>query len=47
MMQQRQVNQQTMHHVPSLRFPEFKDEWEEKRLGEVLTFFSGGTLETI
>ena len=29
--------------VPKLRFPEFSGEWEEKRLGEVVKTFSGGT----
>lgn len=31
--------------VPKLRFPDFQDseEWEEKTLGEVVTFSSGGT----
>jgi type I restriction enzyme S subunit len=34
--------------VPKLRFPEFEDsgEWELKKLGEVGTFFSGGTPDT-
>ncbi|MFN8968223.1 MAG: restriction endonuclease subunit S, partial [Pseudanabaena sp.] len=29
--------------VPKLRFPEFRDsgEWEEKKLGEVATFYNG------
>ncbi|HDI5068111.1 TPA: restriction endonuclease subunit S, partial [Staphylococcus aureus] len=30
-------------NVPELRFPEFEGEWEEKKLGEVGTFTSGGT----
>ena len=29
--------------VPQLRFREFSREWEEKKLGNVCTFFSGGT----
>lgn len=29
--------------IPSLRFPEFSGEWEEKRLGELAIFASGGT----
>src|SRR5690606_28077133 len=29
--------------VPNLRFPEFIDEWETKKLGEIATFYSGGT----
>lgn len=27
--------------IPKLRFPEFKDEWEDKQLGEILTIGSG------
>ncbi|HAR4235127.1 restriction endonuclease subunit S, partial [Staphylococcus aureus] len=30
-------------NVPELRFPGFEGEWEEKQLGEVGTFTSGGT----
>ncbi|SQE41189.1 putative restriction and modification system specificity protein [Staphylococcus aureus] len=30
-------------NVPELRFPAFEGEWEEKKLGEVGTFTSGGT----
>jgi type I restriction enzyme S subunit len=26
-----------------LRFPEFEGEWEVKKLGEISTFYSGGT----
>ncbi len=35
--------------VPKLRFKEFEDdgEWEEKKLGEVFTTYSGGTPSTI
>ena len=29
--------------VPNLRFPEFKGEWEDKKLGDVATISSGGT----
>jgi type I restriction enzyme S subunit len=29
--------------VPNLRFPEFKEEWEEKKLKDIATFYSGGT----
>lgn len=29
--------------VPKLRFPEFTGEWEEKKMREVVTSFSGGT----
>ncbi|MDK2802437.1 MAG: restriction endonuclease subunit S [Oscillospiraceae bacterium] len=29
--------------VPKLRFPEFSWKWQEKRLGGVCEFFSGGT----
>ncbi len=29
--------------TPELRFPEFSDEWQEKRLGDFSTMFSGGT----
>ncbi|HDH4524816.1 TPA: restriction endonuclease subunit S [Staphylococcus aureus] len=32
-----------MKNVPELRFPGFEGEWEEKKLGEVGTFTSGGT----
>ena len=30
-------------NVPHLRFPEFSGEWEEHKLSEVCSFFSGGT----
>lgn len=30
-----------MSNIPKLRFPEFKGEWEEKRLGECLTLLYG------
>lgn len=30
-------------NVPNLRFPEFKGEWEDKKLGDVATISSGGT----
>lgn len=30
-------------NVPALRFPEFKGEWEKKKLGEVTNWSSGGT----
>ena len=30
-------------NVPTLRFPEFKDEWKKERLKDNCTFFSGGT----
>ena len=30
-------------NVPNLRFPEFKEEWEEKKLKDIATFYSGGT----
>ena len=29
--------------VPNLRFPSFEGEWEVKKLGEISTFYSGGT----
>ena len=32
-----------MRKVPKLRFKEFSDEWEEKKLGKIGKFFSGGT----
>ncbi len=35
-----------MNKIPALRFPEFKDEWREVRLGEICEFFSGGTPST-
>ena len=28
-------------NVPNLRFPEFKGEWEDKKLGDVATISSG------
>lgn len=34
-------NQQT--NIPKLRFPEFKGDWEKKKLGEVAEISSGGT----
>jgi len=30
-------------NMPQLRFPEFKDEWKKKKLGEVAEISSGGT----
>lgn len=35
--------QQNISNIPKLRFPGFDGVWEEKRLGEVAKFFSGGT----
>ncbi len=32
-----------LERVPELRFKEFSGEWEEKKLGDIATFFSGGT----
>ena len=32
-----------MSKIPKLRFPEFKDDWTEVKLGKIATFFSGGT----
>ena len=32
-----------MKNVPQLRFGEFSGEWEEKKIGQIGTFFSGGT----
>lgn len=32
--------------IPKLRFPEFSEEWEKKRLGELGTFKGGGTPKT-
>lgn len=29
--------------IPKLRFPEFEGEWEERKLGEITTWVSGGT----
>ncbi|MGO2869806.1 MAG: restriction endonuclease subunit S [Staphylococcus equorum] len=34
-----------MKNVPELRFPEFIEEWEEKRLGEVTIYKNGGSFE--
>ena len=31
-------------NVPNLRFPEFKGEWEDKKLGDVATISSGGKI---
>ncbi|MTV22395.1 restriction endonuclease subunit S [Staphylococcus delphini] len=31
-------------NVPELRFPEFEDEWEEKKLGEIVSFGKGKLL---
>ncbi|MEL0537317.1 restriction endonuclease subunit S [Staphylococcus debuckii] len=36
-------DKQQKSNVPELRFPEFEGEWEEKKLGEICTFASGGT----
>jgi len=33
----------TQTNTPKLRFPEFKSEWERKRLGEIAQITSGGT----
>ena len=33
-------------NVPELRFPEFEDEWKQKRLGEVAEIIGGGTPST-
>ncbi len=35
-----------MRNLPALRFPEFKEEWEKKKLGEVCEIVGGGTPET-
>ncbi len=32
-----------IRNVPHLRFPEFTEEWEECKLSDLCTFFSGGT----
>ena len=32
-----------MKRVPKLRFPEFTDDWEQRKLGEVIESYSGGT----
>ena len=31
------------NNIPTLRFPEFKDNWEMKKLGEITNWASGGT----
>ena len=31
------------HKVPNLRFKDFTDDWEQRKLGEISTSFSGGT----
>ena len=33
-------------NIPKLRFPEFKGEWEKKKLGEVGSLIGGGTPST-
>jgi type I restriction enzyme S subunit len=33
-------------HIPQLRFPEFKKDWERKRLGDLGIFSGGGTPDT-
>ena len=33
----------TKPNVPNLRFPGFEGEWENKRIGDIGKFFSGGT----
>ncbi|UXR78399.1 restriction endonuclease subunit S [Staphylococcus sp. IVB6227] len=35
-----------IRNVPELRFPEFEDEWKQKRLGEVAEIIGGGTPST-
>ncbi len=37
------IDDKTSHNSPSLRFPEFTGEWENKRIGDIGKFFSGGT----
>ena len=37
------IDDKTSHNSPSLRFPEFNGEWENKRIGDIGKFFSGGT----
>ena len=36
-------NEHNKINVPNLRFPEFQGEWEKCKLGDVCSFFSGGT----
>ena len=33
-------------NVPEIRFRGFDGEWEEKRLGDICNFYSGGTPTT-
>ncbi len=35
--------QDNKQYTPELRFPEFHDDWQVKRLGEIAEMFSGGT----
>ena len=35
-----------MKKVPKLRFKEFSDEWQEKKLGEITKITAGGTPST-
>ena len=35
------IAQPTKPNTPTLRFPEFSDEWVENKLGEVATFSKG------
>ena len=37
------IDGKTSHNSPSIRFPEFTGEWENKRIGDIGKFFSGGT----
>jgi type I restriction enzyme S subunit len=39
----RHCEHDTESNIPKLRFPEFKDDWTEVKLGKIATFFSGGT----
>lgn len=40
------TDKQTYKHVPKLRFPEFKGEWEIKKLGDIAELFAGATPST-
>ena len=37
------MKEKEMKRVPKLRFPEFTDDWEQRKLGEVIESYSGGT----
>ena len=32
-----------MNNIPKIRYPQFKDPWEQRKLGEITNSYSGGT----